>query len=166
MLDRVELADVDGWHQIHADPRVWTHFPSGRHTAVEATERLVEASIEDWRTAGLGYWSVREQPGGPIVGCGGCRPVPDTGRWNLYYRFSPEQQGRGYASELARVAVVAANEADMAWPVVAIMLEHNVGSWRVAEKIGLTRIWVGRDEGNPDRTAVRYVYADRPDVSL
>ncbi len=166
VLDRVEPGDVDGWHHIHADPRVWTHFPSGLHTSVDETERGVAASIEDWRSAGLGYWSVREQPGGPIVGCGGCRPVPDRGHWNLYYRLSPERHGRGYASELAAAAIAAANETDPAWPVVAVMLEHNVGSWRVAEKVGLVRVWVGPDEGNPDPTAVRYVYADRPDVPV
>ena len=116
--------------------------------------------------AGLGYWSIREEPGGPIIGCGGCRPVPGRGRWNLYYRFSPDQQGKGYASELARAAVAAANEVDPARPVVAYMLEDNIASWRVAEKIGLTRVWVGPDDGNPDPDAVAFLYADRADVQI
>ncbi len=166
LLDRVEEDDVDGWHRIHADARVWTHFPSGRHLSPEATTQLVQASLDDWRQAGLGYWSIREEPGGPIIGCGGCRPLPDHHRWNLYYRFAPESQGRGYASELATAAIAAANDVDAARPVVAYMLEHNTPSWRVAEKVGLTRVWVGPDDGNPDPTAVRFVYADRPDIEL
>ena len=166
MLGHVHESDVEEWHQIHADSRVWEHFPSGRHTSREMTVRLVQASIEDWQVAGLGYWSVREEPDGPIIGVGGCRLVPDRDWWNLYYRFAPECQGRGYATEVARAAVVAANSVDPARPVVAYMLEHNAASWRVAERIGLTRVWDGPDEGNPDPQAVSVVYADRPDVTI
>lgn len=126
----------------------------------------MRTSIDDWHVAGLGYWSIREEPDGPIVGCGGCRLLPDLDRWNLYYRFAPDCQGRGYGRELARAAVAAANDVDPARPVVAYMLEHNTASWRVAESIGLTRVWAGPDEGNPDPEAVRLVYADRPDISL
>ena len=140
--------------------------PSGRHTSRDATEQFVRTSIADWHLAGLGYWSVREEPNGPIIGCGGCRLVSDKDRWNLYYRFAPEVQGRGYASELARAAVAAANEVDPARPVVAYMLEHNTASWRVAERVGLTRVWAGPDEGNPDPGAIGLVYADRPDVTV
>lgn len=100
------------------------------------------------------------------LGIGGCRLLEERDRWNLYYRFAPEVQGRGYASELAEIAVRAANDVAPDRPVVAYMLETNPGSWRVAEKIGLIRIWTGPDEGNPDETAVRFVYADRLDVEL
>ncbi len=92
--------------------------------------------------------------------------MPDQGRWNLYYRLAPECQGQGYASELAAAAIAVANQVDPTQPVVAYMLEHNTASWRVAERVGLTRIWVGPDEGNPDPDAVRFVYADRSDVTI
>lgn len=165
VLDQVTAGDVDGLHTIHADPRVWTHFPSGRHTSMAQSEELVESSIAGW-SAGLGYWTIREEHNGPVIGIGGCRLLEDHDRWNLYYRFAPEAQGRGYATELASAAVQAANDVAPDRPVVAYMLETNPGSWRVAEKIGLTRIWTGPDEGNPDKTAVGFVYADRLDVEL
>ena len=166
VLDHAHEGDVDAWHQIHADPRVWTHFPSGRHTTRQTTEQFVQRTVEEWQEHGLGYWSIRDKSGGKIVGCGGCRPVPDRSRWNLYYRFAPESHGRGYASELAQIAIQAAQAVDPTWPVVAIMLEQNVASMRVAEKVGLNRVWVGPDEGNPDPTAVRFVYADRSDIDI
>ncbi len=161
-LDHVHEQDLDEWHRIHADPQVWDHLPSGRHTSTAETAELVDSGIQDWRRTGLGYWSIREQAGGAIVGCGGCRFVSDKNRWNLYYRFAPAVQGRGFASEVASAAIAAANDVGPDWPVVAVMLEHNTASWRVAEKVGMVRVWVGPDEGNPDPSAVRYVYADRP----
>ena len=166
LLEHVRADDVDEWHAIHADPRVWTHFPSGRHRSRDETAEFVSTSIDDWRSHGLGYWSIRTEPGGAIIGCGGCRVVPELRRWNLYYRFGADHHGHGYASEVARAAVAAANDVDPTVPVIAYMLEHNTASWRVAERIGLARVWVGPDEGNPDPQAVRYVYADRPDVTI
>lgn len=154
---------MDDWHRIHADPRVWEHFPTGRHTELEQTATALSAAIDDWDRDGLGYWSVRVEVGGTIVGCGGCRIVTDDRRWNLYYRFSPEVQGNGYAAELATEAIAAATSVRPSWPVVAYMLEHNVASWKVAERIGMHQLWTGPDAGNPDPNAVRLVYADRDD---
>ena len=156
------LDDVDAWHELHADPRVWTHFPSGRATDRSESVAAVVAARDDWDRADLGYWVIRSAGDGAMVGVGGCRPVGDGDRWNLYYRFTPESQGNGFAAEVARAAVEAANAMRPDWPVVAIMLEHNVASWKVAERIGLQRIATGPDEGNPDPTAVRFTYADRP----
>lgn len=164
-LDRPTPADVDDWHAIHADPRVWEHFPSGRHTSIDETEAALAAALDDWAAGGLGYWSVRLDADGPVIGCGGCRPVADEQRWNLYYRFTPESQGNGYATELAGAAIAAANAVRPDWPVVAYMLEHNTASWRVAERLGMHRIWTGPDAGNPDPAAIRFVYADRVDAS-
>ena len=162
-LSRPTAADLDDWHAIHADPRVWEHFPSGRHSSVDESRGVLDAAIAAWDTAGLGYWSIRTDPTGPVVGCGGCRPVADEGWWNLYYRFAPEAQGHGYATELARTAVEAANAVAPDQPVVAHMLEHNTASWRVAERIGMRHLWTGPDAGNPDPSAIRLVYADRDD---
>ena len=163
LLSRPRPDDIDDWHVIHSDPLVWEHFPSGRHVALDQTEATLAAAAEDWTSHGLGYWSVRSELDGRIIGCGGCRPVPAEERWNLYYRFTPGSQGNGYATELASAAIEAAHEVLPAWPVVAYMLEHNVGSWKVAEHIGMHRVWTGPDAGNPDPTAVRFVYADRVD---
>ncbi len=164
-LARPSIDDVDEWHTIHADPRVWEHFPSGLYTERAQSEAAIDDAIADWDAAGLGYWSIRADSDGPIIGCGGCRLVADQQRWNLYYRFTPESQGHGYATEVARAAVAAANRVAPDRPVVTYMLEHNVASWRVAERIGMHHLWTGPDAGNPDPSAIRLVYADRNDAT-
>lgn len=47
-------------------------------------------------------------------------------------------------------------------PVVAYLLEHNSASARVAIKLGFDLVHRGPDEGNPDATAIRLIYSDRP----
>ena len=160
-LDLPTEADVDDLHAIHADPESWRHFPVGRHTTREQSAEMVVQSVRQFATNGLGYWSVRDRPGGPVVGRGGCT-VP-TGRpwWNLYYRFATSVHGRGYATEMGERALEAAHDIDPGRPVLAYLLEHNHASRRTAERLGMQPAWRGPDRPNPDPEAVRLVYVDR-----
>lgn len=163
--DRLDLTpvapgDLDRLHELHADPRVWEHFPSGRHTSREQTARQVETFAADWERDGIGYWTARRRDDGAFVGIGGVRLRP-AGVLNLYYRLVPEQQGEGFAAELSRAALALAAERRAAVPVTAFLLEHNAASRATAERTGLRLVWRGPDAGNPDPAAVRLVFADR-----
>lgn len=159
-LTAVHADDVDELHALHADERVWTHFPSGRHTSREQTARQAADFAADWLRDGLGYWTARRRDDGAFVGIGGVRLRP-AGVLNLYYRLVPEQQGHGFAAELGRAALAAAAQHLPDVPVTAFLLEHNTASRATAEKVGLRLVWRGPDAGNPDPHAVRLVLADR-----
>jgi len=160
-LDAPTPDDVAGLHAIHSDPTSWTHFPQGRHGDPAVTAAMVEEQLARWPLHGLGYWTVREVDGGPVVGWGGCSVPDGVSWWNLAYRFATWTHGQGYGHELARQALDAAAALDPSLPVVAYLLEHNLASRRVAERAGLRLVWRGPDAGNEDETAVRLVYADR-----
>lgn len=160
VLEPVDMADLDDLYALHADPAVWTHLPSGRHTSPQRTAEEITAFMADWERDGIGYWTARLPQTGQLAGIGGVR-LKQGRVFNLYYRFSPAFQGRGYAGETARAALAAAGRAAPQIPVMAYLLEHNTGSARVAERLGLRRVWRGPDAESPDPTAVRLVYADR-----
>jgi RimJ/RimL family protein N-acetyltransferase len=160
MLDALGPDDLDDMYALHADPLVWAHLPSGRHTSPAQTAELLAVQQRAWASEGLGYWSVRTADGTPI-GIGGA--VRHEGPvWNLYYRLTPKTWGQGYAGEIVHAARAAATSVDPDRPVTAFMLEHNTASARVASRAGLTQVWRGPDSGNPDPAAIRLVYADRP----
>lgn len=172
VLDRPGLHDLDEVFEIYSDPRVWTHFPSGRMVKREEAEAFLLTRIADWEIDGLGTWIVRESEDGPVLGTCGCgvkrMPMADEwspdrieAHWNLGYRFRPEVQGRGYASEISRLAVARAQELKPELSVIAYLLEHNAASQKVAEKIGLSLQHRALDAGNPDPQAMRLVFADR-----
>lgn len=100
-------------------------------------------------------------PGGILLGVGGCT-VRHSAMWNLYYRFSPAAQGRGFAAEMVRAACDAAAALRPDLPLVASVLAHNRSSQATALRVGLEQVWCGPDPGNPDASAVRPIYADRP----
>lgn len=160
MLTAPVPADLPELHALHADPRVYRHWPHGRHTSPEQTEQMVAGYTGSWTRYGLGAWVVRAADDGRLVGMGGCS-VRGGVAWNLYYRLDPAEWGRGYAQEVVTAARAAAHDQRPDLAVLAYLLEVNEGSRRTAERAGLTRVWRGPDAGNPDPGAVRLVYADR-----
>jgi RimJ/RimL family protein N-acetyltransferase len=166
-LRPVGRRDLDAMASLHADPRVWEHFPSGRHTSIEQTRVYLAERETQWRHDGLGHWTallrvpVGNLAAGDVAGIGGCAVSPNASWWNLYYRLRPEIHGHGLARELCLAAINAARAVDPDRPVVASLLEHNTASKRTAERAGLSLAWRGSDVGNPDATAVRLFYADR-----
>jgi RimJ/RimL family protein N-acetyltransferase len=167
-LDAVTRGDLDQLHELHADPEVWRHLPSGRHGTREQTAAYIADIERDWATVGLGYWAIRPgghrddgAPAAALIGIGGCAVRHDA-MWNLYYRLTPAAQGRGFAAETVTAALAAAADLRPDLPVVASLLEHNRSSMVAAERAGLRPAWRGPDTGNPDVTAVRLIYADRP----
>lgn len=159
VLTRIVPEDLPEIHRLHADPAVWRHLPSGRHTTLERTRDMMEHYLADWRE-GLGYWTLRAGKTGDYVGIGGCR-VRDGVAWNIYYRLDPAYHGRGYATQVARAGMAHAARVRPELPISAILLEHNLASKAVAERLRLRLVWRGADEGNPDAAAIRLVYADR-----
>ncbi len=159
-LERPVASDADGIYAICSDARVWGHFPSLRHTSIEQSRAQLERWVTAWERDGLGMWIVREPGSLRIIGYGGAS-VARGAFWNIGYRFAPDRHGRGYATEVALEALRQLRGLRPDLPVVAYLLEHNLASARVAEKIGLELQHRGPDAGNPDPNAVRLVYADR-----
>jgi RimJ/RimL family protein N-acetyltransferase len=126
VLRPVALDDVDTLYALSADPRVWTHLPSGRHTSREQTAAQVDHFVRSWADHRLGYWLAYDLDG-DFVGVGGCM-ASSAGTWNVYYRVHPEQQRRGYAAEIAEAGITAARHTDPRRPVTAHLLEHNTAS--------------------------------------
>jgi RimJ/RimL family protein N-acetyltransferase len=158
-LARPLPADVKELFEISSDPRVWTHYPSLRPADSGRTRKSVKRWIQGWNEHGLDTWVVRLRGSSAVVGYGGCSVQLDV--WNVGYRFAASVHGRGYATELAQTGVLRARQLEPERPIIARMVEHNVASRRVAEKLGLTLAYRAFDSGNPDPSAVRLVYADR-----
>jgi RimJ/RimL family protein N-acetyltransferase len=159
-LSRPEDGDAQELFAIGSDPRVWSHFPSGRHTDIAQTRALITRWLRSWDEIGLGPWVVRLRGSARVIGYGGCTLLGGRA-WNLGYRLAAEEHGNGYATEVAREAVRQAAVVSPGVPVVAYLLEHNTGSARVASKLGFELVHRGPDAGNPDPGAIRLIYADR-----
>lgn len=161
VLSRPEFVDLDALFAIESDPRLWTHYPSLRHVERAQTRALIERWRERWADVGFGPWVARLKDDLSVIGAGGCSLIEGRA-WNLGYRLAADVHGRGYATELASEALCQARAVNPELPVVASLLEHNIASERVARKLDLECVYRAADARNPDPSAVRLVYADRP----
>lgn len=124
-----------------ADPRVaatlWPGALGGARTPRQALELLL-SDIEHWRREGYGPWVCFERSSGVFVARGGLHGVTVEERRcvEVLYAVRPDAWGRGYASEIAAVAVTRARELGLK-EVVGFTLVANAASRRVLEKAGM-----------------------------
>jgi ribosomal-protein-alanine N-acetyltransferase len=157
VLTPTAIGDVDALFPIFGDPAGWWYEPQSRHADIARTRWFCQRAADRW-SAGLSYWTARAIDGGQVVGLGGAQRH-SSGVWNISYRIATASQGRGYAVEVGRAGVRAANQVDPSSPVVARIDQVNAASMRVAERIGLQSqgLLVDTNDG-----VLRLAYSDRP----
>lgn len=134
-------ADIDAVFAIHSDARTYEHRPDlAMKTREEATE-LARAWQANWCERQLGYYVVSTLDN-TTIGFAGVRHSVEAGEevLNLYYRFAPESQGKGYAKEAAAAAIASARKRFLQLPVVAIIDPTNEASIALALKLGLQHV--------------------------
>lgn len=139
-LRRPAAADAPAVAQIQGDPATNAFNPNGPATAEQAGAML-EGWIADWGRDAIGYWTVAQGCGEPVIGIAGVRRTGEVeaGRavLNLYYRFRPSAWGKGFAREAAAAAIEAAEGRGEPGLVRALVREDNAPSVRVATTLGL-----------------------------
>ena len=139
-LRRPAAADAPAVAQIQGDPATNTFNPNGPATAEQAAAMLA-SWMADWVRDAIGYWTVAEGCGEPVIGVAGVRRTGDVEAeravLNLYYRFRPGAWGKGFAREAAAAAIEAAEARAEPGLVLALIREVNTPSVRVATALGL-----------------------------
>jgi RimJ/RimL family protein N-acetyltransferase len=156
-LRPITVDDLDAVFTLMSDPRTWENEPQGRHVDRETTLGWIERAARRWGSDGLSYWIVRRRSTGQVVGVGGVQRRGDRS-WNLFYRLAPSAWGNGYATELARAAILAARLVDSSVPVTAWIGDNNQPSRAAAVRLGLIDQGMSIDANDG---VVRRFYADR-----
>jgi ribosomal-protein-alanine N-acetyltransferase len=126
---------------LFADPAVattlWPGTLGGPRTPEQAVEML-NRDIEHWREERFGPWVFFEASTGVFVGRGGLRRATFEGSAcvEVLYAVRSDVWGRGYASEIACVAVAHARRLGLT-DVVGFTTTTNAASLRVLEKSGM-----------------------------
>ena len=92
--------------------------------------------IGHWHFLGYGYYAVEEKATGTLVGRCGFTNQPGWPGFELGWTIIPEYQGRGYATEAARMLLQYAFTVLDQPRVTSLIHPDNAPSRRVAEKLG------------------------------
>jgi [ribosomal protein S5]-alanine N-acetyltransferase len=126
---------------LFADPAVaatlWPGALGGPRTAEQAAE-ILKGDIEHWREERFGPWIFFEASTGVFVGRGGLRHTTLAGNEcvEVLYAVRSDVWGRGYATEMASVAIAHARRLSLT-DVVGFTTTANVASRRVLERSGM-----------------------------
>jgi RimJ/RimL family protein N-acetyltransferase len=98
--------------------------------------RHLAYQIGHWQMLGYGYYAVEEKATGALIGRVGYTNHPGWPDFELGWTIIPEHQGKGYATEAARMLLAYAFDELDRQHVVSLIHPDNAPSRRVAEKLG------------------------------
>lgn len=156
--------DLAPFAALNADPRVMEFLPKPLDRA-ESDARAGRIR-NDFDRQGFGLWAVEVPGSAPFIGFVGLAiptfEAPFTPSTEIGWRLASEHWGHGYATEAAREVLRFAFETLVLPEVVSFTVPANKRSWRVMERLGMTRA-AGEDfdhprlaEGDPLRRHVLY----------
>ncbi len=137
-----EASDFEAVFTMWADPLVMRHILGRPSTREESWSRVLRYAGH-WSLLGFGFWAMQEKGGAEFVGEVGVaefqRQIEPTlgGDPEAGWVLSSAAHGRGYATEAMR-AVLAWSDRELRCRTGCIIGPANVGSIRVAEKLGFS----------------------------
>lgn len=146
---------------MNADPMVVAHLagPLSR----EESDAFVDRILAQWRDHGWGLWAMELADGAPFIGYVGLWPAPFLDRdppIEIGWRLASAHWGNGYVTEASRAVLRFAFDELHLPRVHSFTVPHNERSWRVMERIGMSRVPDG-DFDHPRVDPARYPHLVR-----
>ncbi|MEM6800048.1 MAG: GNAT family N-acetyltransferase [Bacteroidota bacterium] len=134
--------DLESLARMNADPEVMRYFPST--LTKSKTEQMLQRLQQHFETHGYTYYAAESLDTREFMGFVGLAyqsyetaytPFTDIG-----WRLKQEAWGKGYATEAAKAVLIHAKENLQLKEIHAVTPLPNLGSERVMQKIGMTKI--------------------------
>ena len=131
--------DLPAMHLLNTDPDVIRYADEPVKDMAETRQRLESKTLADYQKYGYGRFAVELKENRKVIGFCGIKFIPELDLPELGYRFMKEYWGKGIGTEAAKVCVDFAREDLNMSKLIALIIPENIGSIRVAEKVGMTR---------------------------
>lgn len=133
------LDDLPVMYELNTDPDVIKYADTPVRNMAEARQRLEDGPLADYQQYGYGRFAVELKETGKVIGFCGVKYLPEIDLPEVGYRYLKEYWGRGIGTEAAEACVEFARNDLKVKKLVALIVPGNIGSVRVAEKLGMTR---------------------------
>lgn len=134
------LDDVDAFWAMNADPAIVRYTGQDPITSrAEAEEKLIAAPLADYAKYGYGRLAVVHKESDRVIGFCGIKHLPEFSLPELGYRLLPAFWGQGLITEAARPVLAHGHQELALAKIIALIHPDNIGSIKVAEKLGMAR---------------------------
>lgn len=138
---RVSLANFEDFHTLIQDEHVRQYLCDGNLFPREWSEERVRDGLALFEHRGVGLWLAHDKASDALVGFCGFLVFPSlSDEPQLVYAMFERWTGRGYATEMARAAIVEARHHLGFETILAGVDAVNAASVRVLEKLGFRQI--------------------------
>jgi RimJ/RimL family protein N-acetyltransferase len=131
--------DLPVMFALNTDPDVIKYADTPAKDIDEARQLLEEGPLYDYQIYGYGRFAVELKETGKVIGFCGIKYLPEIDLPEVGYRFLKEFWGKGIATEAAKACVEFAKNDLKVDKLVALIIPENIGSIKVAEKLGMTK---------------------------
>jgi ribosomal-protein-alanine N-acetyltransferase len=140
LLRHQVIEDLDDLWALYQNPNITKYIPDAPRTRVEAQEEL------EWHMHGhpkhpeLGLWATVHKETGKFIGRCGLLPWTIEGQYDVEvaYTIAEEYWGQGLGSEVAQAILQYGFEKLNLSRLICMIEPENIGSQKVAEKIGMS----------------------------
>ncbi len=142
IIREITWNDVDVIHNLHSFPEVDEFNTIGVPTDIRETEVLLKPYIEAQNTEArkLYFWKIELMVSQKFIGIAGMTLSLDKFKsGEIFYKLLPDQWGKGYATEVAKLLVKTGFDKFHLHRVEAGVATENLRSIKVLEKIGMNR---------------------------
>ena len=141
ILRCLRTGDLPEVAELLADPQVMEYSLNGQLSKEQAEEYLNDRILAHYRKWGFGPWGIFDKSSGALMGMAGLivQEIDGQDQIEIAYRLFPRYWNRGYATEAAKSVRDWGFENLHVTQLVSMIEPSNVGSVRVAEKIGMKK---------------------------
>mgnify|MGYP001459858089 CR=1 FL=1 len=133
------LDDLPKLVELRSDEEVIRYLGGKRLQNPEAIEKRIRFYIECYEKYGFGICAMIWKETGEMIGWSGLHPLEQTGEIEVAYGMIKKFWGMGIGSESARAWLEYGFLKSGLSRIVAIAAPENKASWRIMEKLGMTR---------------------------
>ncbi|WP_050724872.1 GNAT family N-acetyltransferase [Vulgatibacter incomptus] len=141
VLRELEASDARQLRLLNENLNVYRYTGDGPLADDEEASAILRDRIfPQYRLHGVGRWAVEQKADGSFIGWCGFKFMPETGVYDLGYRFFEAFWGRGLGTEAAAACMTWFSKRFPGKLVEGRSRIENLGSIRILEKVGLQRV--------------------------
>jgi RimJ/RimL family protein N-acetyltransferase len=133
--------DAETFHRIWNDEVVMEYIDGWRPSLEESRGAMMRL-LDRWREQGFGQWAMTLKEEARPFGYVGFKHLDRSAEVELLYGIDRPYWRKGYTTEAGRACLRYIFENTGHERIVAVAMPHNIGSWRVMEKLGMRRMGV------------------------